>query len=1620
MTNAGFLISFTTTETGLPTTTNIDYGDVLMMRASLRAAEFVGHAFSGQDLHLNIGSAWQLQQGDLLTLQRVLADNPDFLKPGAFAERTAARTALLETIALYRQASGFIRARPAGLNRLFVIAPEELAKEVEFRKWLDKAERSLNSFVNVAKDGSPDQWAYLGALATADFSFRGLLPPIASDGTFDPEAIPDPSLGGAMVGITRAQIVNRLIEADLKPDLGVEWMNPKPQGNALNGYAYGAGTHVAVGAGGTLRTSTNGIDWTVKKLPTDANLQAVAYGNGRFVAVGYYTMWQSTDGQTWHEVKNAGGAFTAILYAGGRFVAMGAYASVTSVDGLTWQFGYHGFAEAYRAIVYSGTQYVAAGSGGALAGRILTSPDGLTWTSRLATTTGRLRGIASNGSRLVALGENNVLASSTDGVNWTVGAMMTVTGTPPDYFAVASKDGRFVATGGQSTVSGQQSVVATSTDGLTWTTVASGEQGNLYKAFAGPDAVYGFAWSGAMVRATDGSTFVRVGGYQNTAPLPTTLLELRDLGGKLYALGTGGVMMTSTDGNAFVAVSTGVTADLWSVVRQGNVWLAVGNGGTVLKSADGLAWTPLAIGTAANLRTVAYLNGLYLVAGGAGTLFTSTDGTTWTQRATGLAATGTTIYGLAYGNGTYMAVGGETGNSRVVLTSADGVTWVQRAVGEYPSFRGVVFQDGLFTALGSAYGIYRSANGITWNFAADVGDGFQSALRSVGGRYHAFSSPVDGAGETSPTEVRISVDGAEWYKVTLPVVGAIYAAERFQGRTYLAGASGAILRTRPVAPSSAPTVRVLTAGRQLKQGDTFALAVSAAGDGQFSYQWKKDGNIIVGATTATFELGNVQTSTAGSYTVVVSNGVGSAPSAAMVITVDGTPAAPVIVGQPQGQTVNVGLNATLAVNAAGTAPFTYQWKKDSVNVSGGTAATLVLTGVQAAQAGSYTVVVTNTAGSATSLPAVLVVDSNVGYTFTTMAGMAGVSGAADGTGAAARFNNPTGVAVDPTGNVYLTDYYNHVVRRVTPTGGVTTVAGHTGISGTQNGIGTAAFFSYPTGLALDPTGATLFVVDQGNSAIRKIVVSSGAVTTFAGGISLPRSLVVDPEGNVYATTPSNVLKFSPSGAMSIFAGSTAGAVGSNDGVGTLARFNSLAGIARDGAGNLYVADDFNVNIRKITADGTVSTVAGLLQNAGVVDGPISSATFTFPSGIVVDAAGAIYVSDYYAQTLRKVAAGVVRTIGGLSYYYGSADGVGAAARFAGPAGLAMDSNGNVYLVEVYNHTLRKGTPSVSPLAPVVGIAPPDQTVGAGASVTLGIAVAGVGPFTYQWFKDGSPVANGTGASLPFTNVSTSQAGTYSLSVANAYGSVTTKVATLVVNATPTGSNGLVNGSVRTNAGIGVATLTGVFSIEGTGAKQMLVRAVGPSLTVFGVVGALADPRIEIVDASTGALVAFNEDWGLAGNAADVPTVTARVGAFPLAVGGKDAVVLANFAPGTYRVRVAGAGVTTGSVLLEIYDASTPPRLVYLATRGQSGTGSDALIQGFVVNTLATGRSYLIRALGPSLGVPGAHPVRNSVSWRRVAAPCWRPTTIGAAAASWRIWRSLPGRCRCRRRARTPR
>jgi hypothetical protein len=294
---------------------------------------------------------------------------------------------------------------------------------------------------------------------------------------------------------------------------------------------------------------------------------------------------------------------------------------------------------------------------------------------------------------------------------------------------------------------------------------------------------------------------------------------------------------------------------------------------------------------------------------------------------------------------------------------------------------------------------------------------------------------------------------------------------------------------------------------------------------------------------------------------------------------------------------------------------------------------------------------------------------------TTLAGLAQtdtdgypVSGSADGTGSAARFNNPYGVAVDSAGNVYVADTDNYTIRKVTPAGVVTTLAGQPGTFGSADGTGSAARFNHPTGIAADGAG-NLYVADYGT--IRK-VAPVGVVTTLAG---------------------------------------SAGNFGSMDGTGSAARFWGPSGVAVDSAGNVYVADSADSTIRKVTPAGVVTTLAG--GTFGSADGTGSAVQFNYPSAVAVDSAGNVYVADTDNDTIRKVTpAAVVTTLAGLAGYgnWGSADGTGSAARFGaitappgagsdhvffGPGGVAVDDAGNLYVADTGNNTIRKGYPALT-------------------------------------------------------------------------------------------------------------------------------------------------------------------------------------------------------------------------------------------------------------------------------------------------------------------------------------
>jgi sugar lactone lactonase YvrE len=337
---------------------------------------------------------------------------------------------------------------------------------------------------------------------------------------------------------------------------------------------------------------------------------------------------------------------------------------------------------------------------------------------------------------------------------------------------------------------------------------------------------------------------------------------------------------------------------------------------------------------------------------------------------------------------------------------------------------------------------------------------------------------------------------------------------------------------------------------------------------------------------------------------------------------------------------------------------------------------------------------------------------------TTLAGLAGSAGSTDGTGVAARFNLPCSVAVDGTGNVFVADYNNHVIRRIAA-GAVTTLAGLAPTpSGSADGIGPVARFNAPQGVSSDEKG-NLYVADTANHVIRKIT-ATGVVTTLAGLAGFPDStdglgpaarfdhpsgVTVDSAGNVYVadTDKHTIRKVTAAGAVTTLAG-VSGSPGSTDGTGAAARFYLPYGIAMDGPGNVYVADTGNHTIRRISAAGEVTTLAGTAGLTGSADGTGAAARFDHPQGISVDSSGNVYVADTDNHIIRKITAtGVVTTLAGKAGSYGLVDGAGAAMRFYHPQGISVDSVGNVYVADAGNNTIRKVT-AAGAVTTVVGMA----------------------------------------------------------------------------------------------------------------------------------------------------------------------------------------------------------------------------------------------------------------------------------------------------------------------------
>lgn len=538
-----------------------------------------------------------------------------------------------------------------------------------------------------------------------------------------------------------------------------------------------------------------------------------------------------------------------------------------------------------------------------------------------------------------------------------------------------------------------------------------------------------------------------------------------------------------------------------------------------------------------------------------------------------------------------------------------------------------------------------------------------------------------------------------------------------------------------------------------------------------------------------------------------------------------------------------------------------------------------------------------------------------------------------------------------------------------------------------------------------PLLATAFLASALAPSPLSAQASALSVTTWVSSTAAlfgPEGVAADASGNVYVSTLNNTIqRISPQGTVTTLAGIPSQFGGYADGSAAEAQFSAPRGLAVDAAGNVYVADSGNYAVRRIGADGSVTTLAG------------ASAQLANPTGVAVDAAGDVYVADDDSQTIRKIAPdGTISVFAGQPYLTGLVDGTGSAARFNGPVALAIDAQGNLYVADAGNHAIREVTPAGVVTTLATGIDDPEAVALDGAghlyvcdendSTIVALSAAGAA----------SVVAGATGERGDTDGAGSAARLTVPCGLAllpgGAFAIVDWEIDAVRLGA-PVAAQAaaaedppdarLVNVSTRAEAGVDGQDVIVGFVIGGTGTKTVLVRGVGPTLATFGVTGVLAQPEVTLFGAGEEPILSAGA-WG---GDPTVAATMAQVGAFALPSDSADAAFVQTLGTGSYTAQVSGADDTSGVALAELYDAdgaAATSRILNLSARAYVGTGAGALVAGFVVAGTGT-ETVLIRGIGPTLaqyGVAGALPATQLTLYDGNGQPIASNSGWGGSAA----------------------
>lgn len=788
----------------------------------------------------------------------------------------------------------------------------------------------------------------------------------------------------------------------------------------------------------------------------------------------------------------------------------------------------------------------------------------------------------------------------------------------------------------------------------------------------------------------------------------------------------------------------------------------------------------------------------------------------------------------------------------------------------------------------------------------------QPASRTVvAGASVSFSVSASGFGVLSYQWSRngVALPGATFPTLTLDTVQVSQAGDYTATVTNAGGSvTSSAARLTVQAPPTLPVIATPPTGQSVAVGGTVTLSVVASGEGTLSYAWQKNGFPVLGATAATLTIPNAQVADSGTYTVVVSNAAGSVTSAPVTVAVSTSLTPPVVVTPPVGAAVPLGAPVSFSVVASGTAPLAFAWRREGALIPGATGAVLSIVSAQESDAGSYTVTVSNGAGSVTTAPVTLSVDAPLtAPRLTTMPASQIVA-----------LDSPVTFSVTAVGTPPLAYQWF------------------------KDGVAIAGF----TGASLSLASAKL--ADAGSYTVR--------VTNAAGSVtSDPAVLVVQ----VPATVP--VIITPPSAATSSVGAPASFSVVA-DGAPPLSyvwrREGTLIAKASQSTlvlGSVQVADAGDYTVTVSNALGSVTSSPARLT---VLVPSLPPFIVVQPVSVTATAGG----TASFGVTVRGTAP--------LSYQWRK-DGewLDGATQATLTLTNVRATDAAAYSVAITNafgtavSASARLTVNPVPTPPQIETPPTDRTVTEGATVSLGVTASGVGPLSYRWLKGGVPIVGATSATLTFSPVRLTDAGSYTVEVSNAAGTVVSAAA--VVRVAPRPSSRITNVSIRTPLAVGQTLIVGL-SMSG-GAKAVLVRAVGPGLSPFGVSDAMTDPRLMLF---RGAVVeGASDDWG---GGPTLAATFASVGAFALPAGSRDAALVATI-DGGRTVQVVGA--SPGTVLVEAYDAGAgdSPRLVNVSARNRVNGSSEPLIAGFTVVGNAP-RTILIRGVGPTLasfGVLGA-------------------------------------------------